>query len=85
MSRLKSKKNDYGVLAVVALITVFLLVGIGGLFYYKLSNSKNRFRVLIENVVEYLEENTLKDKPKSLQGVLTLGLMGKVLMRMSNS
>ena len=52
MSRLKSKKNDYGVLAVVALITVFLLVGIGGLFYYKLSNSKNRFRVLIENVVE---------------------------------
>lgn len=77
MSRLKSKKNDYGVLAVVALITVFLLVGIGGLFYYKLSNSKNRFRVLIENVVEYLEENTLKDKPKSLQGVLTLGVNGK--------
>lgn len=77
MSRLKSKKNDYGVLAVVALITVFLLVGIGGLFYYKLSNSRNRFRVLIENVVEYLEENTLKDKPKSLQGVLTLGVNGK--------
>ena len=77
MSRLKSKKNDYGVLAVVALITVFLLAGIGGLFYYKLSNSKNRFRVLIENVVEYLEENTLKDKPKSLQGVLTLGVNGK--------
>lgn len=77
MSRLKSKKNDYVVLAGVALVTVFLLVGIGGLFYYKLSNSKNRFRVLIENVVEYLEENTLKDKPKSLQGVLTLGVNGK--------
>ena len=32
---------------------------------------------MIENVVEYLEENTLKDKPKSLQGVLTLGINGE--------
>lgn len=71
------RKSNHTILIVVVLVTLFILLGIGGLFYYKLSNSKNRFRVLIENVVEYLEENTLKDKPKSLQGVLTLGINGK--------
>lgn len=75
--RSNGKNKKYFDLVLIVFITLLIIGSLGFLFYNKLSDSKNRFRVLIENVFGYLEENTLQDRPKVMTGNLVLGIDGK--------
>lgn len=75
--RSNDKNKKYFDLVLIVFITLLIIGSLGFLFYNKLSDSKNRFRVLIENVFGYLEENTLQDRPKVTTGNLVLGIDGK--------
>lgn len=61
----------------VILVVVIILVGLGGLFYYKLSNSMTVFSALIDNVFSYLEESADSFNGKSLSGSVALEVEGK--------
>lgn len=75
--RSNGKNKNYFDLILIIFITLLIIGSLAFLFYNKLSDSKNRFRVLIENVFGYLEENTLQDRPKVMTGNLVLGIDGK--------
>lgn len=69
-----NKKNT-GLIVGLGLLFL-LLVGIGGLFYYKLNYSKNRFIVFIENTFDYLREGIESNSSKSLSGTFSFQVMG---------
>lgn len=72
----KTFKFDWFLVSVI-LIVVIILVGLGGLFYYKLSNSMTVFSALIDNVFNYLEESADSFNGKSLSGSVALEVEGK--------
>lgn len=70
------KKSHKGLVAGI-IIFIVVLVGIGGIFYYKLVNAKNSFEVLIDKAFDYLEANIQDSEQDSITGTFYVNLQLK--------
>ena len=59
------------------LVALFVLVGIGLLFYFKLHNPKAQFEVLIEKAFDSLEGNLSQERPNRVSGNFSFQMEGK--------
>ena len=74
------KKNDVGFVFVIV-VSLVVILGLGFLFYYKLSNPRSRFEILIGNFFDYIQENSIKNQPKRLKGEVSVQLYDKSTYR----
>ena len=60
-TNLKSKKINIGILIIILVV----IAGSIGVIFYKVLNNKNNFRLLIDDVFDYLEANITSNDPVS--------------------